>query len=257
MDILETCDYVTWPLLFCTHDRTSDAQRSWRNRQKKSGRRSSNGVAEARQVRWRGSLSQSSLDSCVRCLSSLPNFEGQDVAGLCKDDGRRVSVCLAVVRVAPELTLQHPLDVQQDLWWQDLEGPHWQRFHWQVVAVERLEGILCVSSMIALGRRDSAPVLFLLGSSSAEEADSKAQPLLQAWKASGVLGPHAELKHALAVPKPLCLLLLHSNLSFVAVSMRASCQITFQIMLCVPESSFMLNTCQTFLNPSLRMHLPS
>ncbi|CAE7825327.1 unnamed protein product, partial [Symbiodinium sp. CCMP2592] len=145
---------------------------------------------------------------------------GQDVVGLCKDDGCRMSVCLALVRVAPELTLQHPLDVQQDLWWRDLEGPHWQRLHWQVVAVEPLEGILCVSSMTALGRRDSAPALFLLGRSSAEEVASKAQPLLQAWKVSGVLGPNAELKHALAVPKPLCLLLMHSNLSFVAVSMR-------------------------------------
>ena len=214
MDILETCNYITWPLLLCTHDRTSDAQRSWRNRQKKSGRRSD--IGEGRQARWRGNLSQSSLDSCVRCLSSLACFEDQDVAGLCKDDGRRVSVCLAVVRVAPELTLQHPLDVQQDLWWQDLEGPHWQRFHWQVVAAEPLEG----NTMMTLGRRDNAPVLFVLGTTSAEAVDSQAQPLLQAWKASGVLGPHAELKLAMAVPKPLCLLLQHSSLTFVAVSMR-------------------------------------
>ena len=57
---------------------------------------------------WPGVLTPTSQKAVERQLQDILHLE--DVSGLLKDDGRRVSLCVALVKLAPNMTLMHPTD---------------------------------------------------------------------------------------------------------------------------------------------------
>ena len=59
---------------------------------------------------WSGVLIPKSQKAVERQLQDILHLE--EVSGLLKDDGRRVSLCVALVKLAPSLTLMHPIEVE-------------------------------------------------------------------------------------------------------------------------------------------------
>ena len=208
-----------WPVVICTHDRTSDSQRSWRKRDRARNRVNRAGRvpnANPLQASWEGKLSHHSLESAISALQPSGGHESV------RADGRRMSMCLALIQLAPERTLQRPLESLRDMWFSELEGPFWQRYNWNVIATRPLENFLCVSNIQNSRGKDAAPVLFSLGNSSRAAMQSSVTPILEEWLHEGLLTNLPSVSCTVALPTVLCLLLSSRVLRYFGVSMRRS-----------------------------------
>ena len=228
---------AVWPLVVCTHSRTSDAERSLHARQRAKRKAQAIQPASATGseqnpllVNFRGSLSQHALQSAFAALSQCPAGrseagEGESGAGAVQDlqdDGRRMSVCMVLLQLAPERTLQHPVNALHETWFSDIEGPFWQRYNWTVRAVSPLTDVVCAPDTVA--SRHHAPVMFALGRGSIQAMQSSISRILDEWCNAGIYRPVNDrlpaVLFAVGLPKVLCHLILHRVVNFLGISMR-------------------------------------
>ena len=208
-----------WPLVVCTLARNAIDQAKWRYRFKRGSSKQLEKQLCNRQTNpaasWPGVLTTNSQNIVKQQLSEALHVD--DVSSLLRDDGRRVSLCLALVQLSPNMTLMHPIEVLSDMLWADLEGPHEQRAHFQVVAFERLPEIVCVPSSVTVGSQQRTPAFFRLSRMTLESLGEHVAPVLCNWKHAGLMREE-DLVFGLGVPRPLGLLLLHQSVSFLAMS---------------------------------------
>ena len=181
-------------------------------------------------VNFRGSLSQHALQSALAALSQCPagrSEAGEPGAGAVQDlqdDGRRMSVCVVLLQLAPERTLQHPVNALHETWFSDIEGPLplWQRYNWTVRAVSPLTDVVCAPDTVA--SRHHAPVMFALGTGSIQAMQSSISRILDEWCNAGIYRPVNDrlpaVLFAVGLPKVLCHLILHRVVNFLGISMR-------------------------------------
>ncbi|CAE7281754.1 unnamed protein product, partial [Symbiodinium microadriaticum] len=169
---------------------------------------------------WPGVLSTQSEESLSNLLEKVFS-DADEVAKRCLDDGRRMSLGLAAVQLDMQQTFLHPLDVQAEMFWSEIEGPYNQRVHFKVKAVQALPEVVCAPESIMFDRQSRQQAFFRVSKMSLQALHCHVQPTLQKWVRAGVLGADLarRLIFAVAVPKGLGLAIVHRSVGFLTMSL--------------------------------------